>query len=252
MAQSREEAHLCTELNRSKIGCKINGKVLNHLMYADDSCIIASSPAALQKLLNICCEYAELNSIIYNKLKTKCICFKPSKCKNLSVPALFLKSVKLKFVDSIKYLGVIVSNDMKDFEDMMRHRKYMYAKGNMLVRKFKECSDNVKRKLFRTYCYNVYGGHLWSIYKTPDFQKLIVAFNDVYRLLFNIKRGVSMSEIYVNNNIDHFKIIVRKASYRFRLRLLKTDNHVVSTIMKSVFFYSNSSINNQWLRDVFV
>ena len=243
---------LSNDLKRSKIGCKINGEILNHLLYADDSCIIASSPSALQKLLNICCEYAETNSIIYNELKTKCICFKPSNCKDLSVPALFLKRVQLKFVNSIRYLGVIISNDMTDFEDMMRHRKYMYAKGNILVRKFKECSDSVKLRLFRTYCYNVYGGHLWSKYKTLDFHKLIVAFNDVYRLLFNVKRGVSMSEIYVNSNIDHFKIIVRKASYRFRLRLQKSDNQVVSTIMKSVFFYSYSSLNNMWLRDIFV
>ena len=73
---------------------------------------------------------------------------------------------------------------MKYFDDM-RQSKYMYAKGSMLVRNFKECSDNVKLRLFQTKCYhhdNVYGGHLSSNYKTPEFNKVIVAFNDVHRL----------------------------------------------------------------------
>ena len=35
-------------LNESGIGCKINGHVINNLMYVDDSCLISLSPAGLQ------------------------------------------------------------------------------------------------------------------------------------------------------------------------------------------------------------
>ncbi len=64
-------------LNESKIGCRLNGMMINHIMYADDSCIIASSPSGLQKLLNICSSFALDNTIVYNETKTKFMCFKP-------------------------------------------------------------------------------------------------------------------------------------------------------------------------------
>ena len=56
-------------LSDTKIGCCIHGRFVNHLMYADDSCIISPSPAGLQKLLDICSVYADANTIVFNELK---------------------------------------------------------------------------------------------------------------------------------------------------------------------------------------
>ena len=66
----------------------------------------------------------------------------------------------------IKYLGVIINDDINDNDDMVRHKKYIYGKGNLLIQKCKACSDGIKLRLFRTFCYNAYGGHLWTVYKT--------------------------------------------------------------------------------------
>ena len=41
------------------------------------------------------------------------------------------------------------------------------------------------------------------------------AVNDVSKLLFNIGRGVSMSRIHDNSNIDHFQVPVHKAFFLF-------------------------------------
>jgi hypothetical protein len=238
-------------LNDSAIGCSFNGQVTNHFMYADDSCIISPSPAGLQKLLDLCCLYAESNTLLYNELKTRCICFKPKSLRQLSVPAIYLNTSKFKFVTDIKYLGVMLNQEMKDVMDMTRHKGYLYCKGNMLTRKFKDCSEEVKSRLFSTYCNNVYGGHLWTCYKSADMNKLIVAFNDIYRMLFNIKRGESMSNIYVSNNMDCFNVLLRKAAFRFRTRLLDSDNIYVKMITNSVHFYKNSSFTNLWAKILF-
>ena len=40
-------------LTKSGIEGKINGTVVNHMLYADDICIISLSSVGLQKLLNI-------------------------------------------------------------------------------------------------------------------------------------------------------------------------------------------------------
>ena len=41
-------------LNKSGIGRSMNGIIINHMLYADDICIISLSSVGLQQLLNIC------------------------------------------------------------------------------------------------------------------------------------------------------------------------------------------------------
>jgi hypothetical protein len=60
-------------LNQSYIGCSMNGMMINHLMYADDTCIIAHSPTALQELLDICAEFAVSNVIVLMR-KRQSVC----------------------------------------------------------------------------------------------------------------------------------------------------------------------------------
>lgn len=53
-------------LAKSSAGCRLGGVTVNHLVYADDMCLLAPSPHGLQKLLKICDNYAENHDIIYN------------------------------------------------------------------------------------------------------------------------------------------------------------------------------------------
>ena len=41
------------KLIESKVGCSIDNLCMTHVMYADDICLMAPSPAALQELINI-------------------------------------------------------------------------------------------------------------------------------------------------------------------------------------------------------
>ena len=51
-------------LSISKAGCVIDSVVCNHLFCADDSVLVAPSPEALQRLINICEEYSRDNDIV--------------------------------------------------------------------------------------------------------------------------------------------------------------------------------------------
>ena len=44
-------------LNKSTIGGSLVGKRINHLLYADDLCIVSLSSAGLQHLLSICDQF---------------------------------------------------------------------------------------------------------------------------------------------------------------------------------------------------
>ena len=134
---------LSESLSKTNVGCNMNGVTMNHLVYADDTVLLATSPAALQKLLNSCEEYADSHDIIYNVTKTYCMCIKPKCFKNLTVPDVFLNGRILKYIPVQKYLGCAISNNFNDDLDIERHIRYVYSTGNSLVRNFKLCSDEV-------------------------------------------------------------------------------------------------------------
>jgi len=104
------------------------------------SCIIAPSPSALGKLLDICADFAISNFILFNEKKTKGMCFKSNSLNGLFVPTVCL-------IDDVPYA------------------KSLYSRGNMLISRFKPCSSSIKVKSFRSFLCNAYGCYLWSTYK---------------------------------------------------------------------------------------
>ena len=64
--------------------------------------------------------------------------------RNVSTPLMFLNGDALEYVDSVKYLGVLLSQDMKDDADMSRHLRSIYARSNVIFRKFHHCSASIK------------------------------------------------------------------------------------------------------------
>ena len=54
-------------LNRSNIGGRIGGEIVNPLSYADDLCLICLSSAGMQKKLNVCSNYATEHSLHISK-----------------------------------------------------------------------------------------------------------------------------------------------------------------------------------------
>ena len=53
-------------LNKSSIGWSIDGKQINHMLCANDLCIVSLSSAGLQQLLSICDQYCAMHSITFN------------------------------------------------------------------------------------------------------------------------------------------------------------------------------------------
>ena len=105
---------LSSKLNTVKLGCIVNETVINHLIYANDSVLIALSARALQVLLSHCEEFAESHDITFNLKKSVCMTYVP-KCFNFNINhPMFLSDKCLEYVVNHKYLGVKMSNDCND------------------------------------------------------------------------------------------------------------------------------------------
>jgi len=243
---------LSYELSLLKIGCRLNNVCYNHVNYADDSVLLAPTPEALQKLINVCQAFALRNDMMYNVTKSLCLAFLPVALRDSHLPSMFIGVNKLKWKTTHSYLGYIIVTDGSDDMDMFRQIRSFYARGNGLVRNCGSCSKEVKLELFRTFFNNVYMGHLWYKYCKSNFVKLKVAYNNIYRSLLKIKRRESISREYVQNRIDSFSCIRRKFIYSFYKRVMDSGNELVLTMVTSSYFNYSSAMFRKWIKLLFI
>ena len=183
-------------LNKSTIGGSLGGKRINHLLYADDLCIVSLSSAGLQHLLSICDQYCASHSLTFNVRKSVCMFFKCKMnklCDNVSV----VLSNTIDFVHETKYLGVIINSSMKTSSDVVRQTRKFYAQTNMLLRNFRYCTNDVKCTLFKSFCANMYCCPLWFNSTSSTIKKLKTSYNSALRNLLLIKKPYSASTMFV-------------------------------------------------------
>ena len=68
---------LSQDIALCKSGCFINEQCMNHVMYADDICLLLVAPSAigLQRLLDVCFDFSKRNDIMFNPIKSICVVF---------------------------------------------------------------------------------------------------------------------------------------------------------------------------------
>jgi len=81
-----------------------------------------------------------------------------------SFPVFTLCNNQLAFVGQFKYLGHIIDNSFSDDSDINREVKALFARTNLLCRRFKRCSELVKVRFFRSFCVSFYDAALWYNY----------------------------------------------------------------------------------------
>ena len=219
-------------LNKANIGCCVGSFIINHLMYADDLVLIAPSAKALQNLIKICGKYAKCNDIIYNTDKTKCMIFWP-KVAIGNCAKFILQGKILSVVEVFKYLGVYITSNLTDDYEMGKRTREVYAAGNTVISKFRNCARQRKILFCKIYCYNVYGISLWTSYRVSAYAKLKVAHNDIFRALLNVRRSESASTLFVENNTNNLDCIRRIAMNSLMNRLLNSRNSIVEILCNS-------------------
>ena len=117
-------------LNKSPISGSLGRKRINHLLYADDLCIVSLSSAGLQQLLSICDQYCASHSLTFNLRKSVCMFFKSKVNKVCDNVSILLSGNNIDFVHETRYLGVIINSSMKTSSDIVRQTRKFYAQAN--------------------------------------------------------------------------------------------------------------------------
>ena len=228
-----DELSVC--LRSVSVGCYIGETCMNHIIYADDTALLAPSPAALQKLIDIAAGFINERELVVNMKKTKCMTIKPKCDKVLHVPTFYMNGNAIKTTCKESYLGVDITDDFKDDSSIAKQARGMYARGNMMNSRFGNCTEDVKKQLFLSYCESFYCAALWDNFTHTALTQLHVAHNSIFRLLFRLPtRGTTYN--FLVRSIPNFLETRRKLVYGLYKRTRDSENILIQSIVKSNFF----------------
>ncbi|KAL0870385.1 hypothetical protein ABMA27_005395 [Loxostege sticticalis] len=222
---------LIVALSSLHVGCHIDGLCVNNLSYADDMVLLSASVCGLRKLLRICEEYACGHGLLYNVKKSQFMVFEGARARCPgNVPAVKLYGVPLQRVEQFKYLGHILTVDLKDQADMDRERRALSVRANMIARRFARCSGEVKVTLFRAYCTSLYTCSLWADYSGRSYSAIRVQYNNAFRAVLGLPRYCSASGMFAEANTDCFHTTMRKRATSLLRRVRASTNTVLAMI----------------------
>ncbi|KAJ8714751.1 hypothetical protein PYW07_002976 [Mythimna separata] len=226
---------LLVELSSMRVGCRVGGVSINSISYADDMVLLGPTAGSIGEMLKVCEDFAAAHGLMYNVRKCEYMVFGAAgKCTDYS-PNFTLNGVSIKRVFQFKYLGHILTSDLKDNADIERERRALAVRGNMLARRFSRCADQVKITLFKAYCQGLYAGGLWVSYTKRSLDVLRVQYNNIFRMLLGLPRFCSASEMFTQNRTDGFHAIVRKKIASLASRTRASANSILQTVAESVF-----------------
>ena len=117
-----------------------------------------------------------------------------------------------------QHLNHVLSCHKLDDKDALRQLRLLYAKSNSMLGMFQECSYEVM----------FYYPNFWTHYKKSTHSKLSILFNNVYQRMLKLSPRSSAS-----NNIDNFKTLLRKRTFKFIEKLVKSENSIIECLTNS-------------------
>ena len=142
---------LIKQLELSGTGCRVNEGYIGAILYADDLLLLSASIYGLQHMLDICYLYGLNNSIVFNHNKSSCTRIGPG-CRKFAADML-LGDVKVDWVHTFKYLGIVFNSGFTLNVDMSYIRRKFYASCSGILAKCKSADKFVRLSLVKSFCF---------------------------------------------------------------------------------------------------
>jgi hypothetical protein len=221
---------LIEELSSTNVGCHVDGVCVNNISYADDMVLLSASICGLRRLVSICEEYATSHGLTYNVKKSQLMVFGDGNKAYDNIPPVNINKISIQRVVKFKYLGHVLTPDLKDDEDLERERRALSVRANMLARRFARCSREVKITLFRAFCTSFYTCNLWARYTQKAYNALRIQYNNAFRVLLRLPRYCSASGMFAEAGVDCFYATMRKRCASLVRRVRASGNSILNMI----------------------
>ena len=224
---------LITNLRKSGMGCQILNYFIACILYADDVCLLAPSRQAMQKLLDICEEYAFSWCILYNERKTKLMYF-GKHFQSFSCAPITLNGAPLEFVSEWKYLGVYLRSGTNFTCSPAKSRSSFYRSTNSILNVLHGPSETVQMKLLYSVCIPIitYASDVIT-FPYKDMHSLHVAVNDAIRRIFSYQRWESIKTLRESFGYLSVTDLFAKRKRTFENRLPQIGDPVLSFLSRN-------------------
>ena len=122
-----------------------------------------------------------------------------------------LNGCSLDVVNSYRYLGHVISCVTDNNTDILRQMSLLYARTNVLIRKFSKCSQAVELCLFRAHCIQFYGASLWERFNKSVMKRFQAAYVKCVKMFFGFARLDSVTAMFCELGLPTFNTVLRNA-----------------------------------------
>lgn len=152
---------LLLKMRKLGLGCHIYDIYIGILGYADDLCLLAPNPVVLQKMVNVCQEYAEENNLVFStdpvpaRSKTKCIIFTGNN-RAIKKKPIKLCDKDLPWVNRIDHLGHVFQQNLKMNSDISRARASFMSRATDIREQLRFATPDQRMTAIQLYCCDAY------------------------------------------------------------------------------------------------
>jgi hypothetical protein len=221
---------LLIELEKSKLGCFINGKCFNSFLYADDLLLMSISITDLQTMTNKCVEILNSLDLQINAEKTCCLRIGKryqSACKEISIDGCLVRWVR-----EAKYLGVVLKSGVKFSCNWQSAKSHFFSSVNCILGSLGSTPPiHVSLTLFRLNCIPILTYGLASLsLSSAELHSLSFAYNNIFSKLFkaNNKRLIEQCQYYCN--FWPLYALIDYLRFTFLASCLKKDICIVNNV----------------------
>ena len=155
-------------LEKSGLGCRVNGSYAGVFGYSDNDFFLAPTVSALQGMLKIAEEFCSTHGLKFStdpnpaKSKTKCISWMK---KQRPLPEMKLCGNSLPWVDKVLHLGNTITNqaDCMKTDMTIKNAKYV-SKSIEINQEFNFATAKTRLEINRIYNSSWYGSMLWNLF----------------------------------------------------------------------------------------
>ncbi|MCP4141338.1 MAG: hypothetical protein GY755_13825 [Chloroflexi bacterium] len=225
---------LIKELNKTKIGLKINNVNISSLMFADDIYLNANNPEKLQTLLKICANWANKHKLTFSKKKSETLSNYIDKLKPLNFQNGEIKNVKK---GSYKYLGIPIFKKGFDKKNYLRkQRMSFFMKRNMMQHFCDKYKLNTKHRIiiYKSVIRSQfdYGTSIIN-YSNEEINKLDYYQCIVLKKLLNINKDINYHTLLYILDIPTMKERINTIKIKFCYKL--RNNNSKRSMAKKIF-----------------
>ena len=238
---------LFAKLRRSGLGCWLNGRYHGIFGYSDDNLLMAPSIFALQKMIDICEEFALSHNLKFstdpdpNKCKTKCSAF----------PDIRLGGNTLPWVNKFKHLGHTLTTDSGITEqDILIKRAEFINKSMELSQEFYFASSRTKFRINGIYNSHFYGSPIWNMFG-KSCKSLLASYNRFVRLTFELPLTTHRNLIEPITESRHLYITLLSRFLGF-VKRVKCSNKVIPRLLLAHIQHDVRSITGYNLRKIMI